>query len=256
MSAGAAGRSADLWALRRYSRPGAQLRLFCLPHAGGDTWMFGDWHLALPTNIEVCPVRLPGRGSRMSDPPFTDLDALAAALAAGLADLFDRPFAIFGHSMGALIGMALARRLRQERGLHPALLCVAACRAPHLARLEPAISQLPPYTMLQELQQRFGRGDDLANNEDLMRLVLPTLRADLAICESFDAGADAPLDCPIVAYGGSADAMVGLQALDDWEPYTTGPFRRHVLEGDHFFPIEAKAELLPVLSNDLAWSMP
>ena len=217
--------------------------------------MFADWHAALPPSIDVCPVRLPGRGSRMADPPASDLDTLVAALVEGVCGLLDRPFAIFGHSMGALIGLALARALERDLGLSPALFCVAACRAPYPAWRQPAISHLPPDLLLDAMRQRYGRRADLAPDEDLMRLVMPTLRADFALCEAFVEPVSDPLLCPIVAYGGLRDAGVALPALERWGDLTTGPFRCHVLDGDHFFPIDAKADLLPVLADDLTWAM-
>lgn len=251
---GAAPGATERWVLRRHARPDAGLRLLCLPHAGGDTWMFADWHTALPPSVDVCPIRLPGRGSRIADPAIADLDGLVAALVAGVDGLLDRPFAIFGHSMGALIGVALARALGRERGLAPVLLCAAACRAPHLIGSQAPLSGLPTPVLLQAMRQRYGRALDLADNPDLMRLVLPTLRADLALCE-VPLAADGDLDCPIVAYGGRDDPSVDAAALDGWGTHTSGAFRHHVVEGDHFFPIGSKAELLPVLAQDLGWAM-
>ena len=217
--------------------------------------MFGDWHVALPRSVDVYPVRLPGRGSRMADPPFSDLDALVTALAEGVRGLLDRPFAIFGHSMGALIGIALAQNLAREHDVIPTLFCAAACRAPHQARLQPPISHLPPALLLDAVRLRFGSRDDLAADEELMRLVLPTLRVDLALCEGFAELEGEPLHCPVVVYGGSEDAAVGVLALEGWRDLTTGPFRCHMLNGDHFFPIAGKADLLAVLAEDLTWAM-
>ena len=245
----------DRWVLRRHARPGAHLRLLCLPHAGGDTWMFGGWQAALPPSVDVCPVRLPGRGSRMADPPISDLEALVTALAEGVHGLLDRPFAIFGHSMGALIGVALARALKRDYDLVPALFCAAACRAPKQVWFQPPISHLPPDQLLDALRVRFDSRDDLAGDQDLVRLVLPTLRADLALCENFAEVHGEPLHCPVAAYGGSEDATIGVLALEDWSDLTTGPFRCHILNGDHFFPIAGKTDLLSVLAQDLTWAM-
>ncbi len=243
------------WILRRRPNPGASLRLFCLPHAGGDTWMFQDWQIALPASVEVCPIRLPGRGSRIADPPFTDLQALVEALSHGLVDSLDRPFAIFGHSMGALIGFELARHLRRTGRRSPVMLCAASCRAPQLTGSFPAISHLPPYLMLESLQRRYGTGADLVENDELMQLMLPVIRADFSICETYSYVEREPLDCPIAAYGGTADTTVDVVALDAWETQTTDAFLRHAIVGDHFFPIGSKSDLLQILSEDLAWAV-
>lgn len=216
--------------------------------------MFADWHATLPVGVDVCPIRLPGRGSRIADPAVADLDALVAALVEGLGGLLDRPFAVFGHSMGALIGIALMRALGRERGLSPVLFCAAACRAPHLMYAHAPFSQLPTPLLLAAMQRRYGHALDFAADPELMRLVLPTLRADLKLCETPMAHTGS-LDCPIVAYGGRDDPSVDAAALDGWADYTNGAFRHHVIDGDHFFPIASKGDLLPVLSQDLAWAM-
>ena len=244
----------DRWVLRRYPEPGARLRLFCLPHAGGDTWMFADWHKALSPEVEVCPIRLPGRGSRMSSPPFEDMTALVYAIADGLGALLEAPFAIFGHSMGALIGFELARLLGRDRRRVPAILCVAACRAPQFAGDMPTFSHLPPYLLLDALHRRYGLYGDIAGNEELMRLMLPMLRADLRVCETYRPDPAARVACPIAAYGGVDDATIDGPALDAWQVGTSDAFRAQVLSGGHFFPIEAKAELLATLKADLAWA--
>ena len=249
------GRLEDRWVLRRHPEPGARLRLFCLPHAGGDTWMFADWHRSLAPEVEVCPIRLPGRGSRMSEPPFEDVRALVRAIAEGLGDLLDDPFAIFGHSMGALIGFELARLLWRERGRAPAMLCVAACRAPRLVREMPTYSHLPPYMLIEALHRRYGVYGDMGGNEELMRLMLPTLRADLKICETYATEDEARVACPIAAYGGIGDATTNAAAIDAWQDDTSDAFRAQMLSGGHFFPIEAKAELLVTLKSDLAWAL-
>ncbi len=243
------------WLLRPHPVPQADLRLFCLPHAGGDTWMFRDWHLVLSPTVEVCPIRLPGRGSRIDEPSFTEIVDLAGALAEGLAEALEKPFAIFGHSMGALVGFELARRLRRDRGKSPVMLGVAACPAPILPSLRPPLSQLPPDLMIEAMHRRYGTGRALADSEDLMRLMLPILRADFGACERYVPVEDQPLDCPIAAYGGTNDRTVENKALDAWRDQTTNAFLRQMIEGDHFFPIGAKLVLVRLLKQDLAWSI-
>ena len=142
------------WVLTPRPNPNASLRMFCLPYAGGDTWIFHDWQSALPDYVEVCPIRLPGRGSRIAEPPFTALGDLVEALGTALDGALDRPFVIFGHSMGALIGFELARYLRRTSGLLPLMLCAGACQAPQNVSFRPPISKLGPYIMLEVLRGR------------------------------------------------------------------------------------------------------
>lgn len=247
--------AASAWILRPQPNPSADLRLFCLPHAGGDTWIFQDWHRALPGYIEVCPIRLPGRGSRIGEPPFATVRPLVEALGDALGDALDRPFAIFGHSMGALIGFELARYLRQVFGRSPTMLCVASCPAPHLVDFRPAISHLSPYLLMDALRGRFGAGAEIAGNHELMSLMMPTLRADLSLCETYRYADAERLDCPLSAYGGTADVWIDMAALDAWGAHTRATFLQHAIVGDHFFPIGSRDAMLPVLSRDLEWCM-
>jgi medium-chain acyl-[acyl-carrier-protein] hydrolase len=156
--------------------------------------------------------------------------------------------------MGALIAFELARYFRQVPGCSPTVLCVACCRAPQLTSLYPAISHLPPYLMWEELRRRYGTSNGLAGNEELLHVMLPVMRADLLLCETYRYVEDDRLSCPVAAYGGNADATVDTASLDAWSMQTSNAFMRHVIVGDHFFPIGSKAALLEALSQDLAWS--
>ena len=244
------------WILTPHLNPNAALRVFCLPYAGGDTWIFHDWHRALPDYVEVCPIRLPGRGSRIAEPPFSVLDDLVEALGAELDGWLDCPFVIFGHSMGALIGFELVRHLRRTSGRLPLMLCVGACQEPQNVSFRPPISKLGPYIMLEVLRGRYGAAmDHLFNNEALLDLTLPIMRADFSMVETYAYVDDDPLDCPIVAYRGTADATLNAGAMRAWQRQTSGIFRQHEIVGDHFFLTGAKPALLQTLAADLDWSI-
>lgn len=217
--------------------------------------MFREWQARLRSSIEVCPIRLPGRGARFADPLFTDLDALAQALCLGIADALDRPFAIFGHSMGALVGFELAREIRRVWRKSPEILCAASFPAPHLARFAPAVSQLPPHLLLTALRRRYGTEFDLADNADLMEVMMPILRADLSMCERYIYVEEDALECPIAVYGGDEDMSVGRDELAGWLYETNGPFAHHDIAGGHFLPTGSQDGLLALLADDLAWAM-
>ena len=181
--------------------------------------------------------------------------SLVRAIADGLGGLLDAPFAIFGHSMGALIGFELARHLASERRRVPAILCVAACRAPQFTHEMPTFSHLPPYLLLEALHRRYGLYGDMVGNDELVRLMLPTLQADLRVCETYAPDLKERIACPIAAYGGIDDSTIDAVALEAWHDDTSHAFRVQVLSGGHFFPIDAKAELLATLKADLAWAL-
>src|SRR5208337_878151 len=119
MSCSTTAAAFDPWISCRNPGPKTRLRLFCFPYAGAGALIFRNWSDALPRDIEVCPIQLPGRGTRLTEPPFTKLSCLVEALTRALIPLLDRPFAFFGHSLGALIGFELARQIRRQHGLHP-----------------------------------------------------------------------------------------------------------------------------------------
>jgi medium-chain acyl-[acyl-carrier-protein] hydrolase len=208
----------------------------------------------VPSDVEVCPIRLPGRGARIGEKPFTELISLVTALAHALEEYLESPFALFGHSMGGLIAFELARHFRRHLHASPAHLFVAAHRAPHLPNLFPPISHLPDHLFITELVRRHSVPDPMLYNKDLMHLVLPIIRADLSVCESYMHAAEPPLDCPISVFGGSRDDMVDLFSLDAWRLHTRISFSRRLFQGNHLFLRTSQRALLSALSDDLSRS--
>jgi medium-chain acyl-[acyl-carrier-protein] hydrolase len=235
--------------------PAARLRLFCIPFAGGDTWIFQKWWMRVPSDVEVCPIRLPGRGARIAEKAFTELIPLVTALAHALEEYLESPFAIFGHSMGGLVAFELARHFRRHLHASPVHLFVAAHRAPHLPSLYPPMSHLPDHLFIAELVRRHGAPNQMLYNKDLMHLLLPTVRADLSVCETYIHTAEPPLDCPISVFGGNRDDMVNLFSLDAWRLHTRASFSRRLLPGNHLFLSTSQPALLRSLSEDLSRSV-
>ena len=231
--------------------PQAQLRLFCFPYAGGGALLFRDWHAQLPTSVEVYPVQLPGRGNRMHERPFTNLSVLVEAAAAELLPYFDKPFAFFGHSMGAVISFELTRLLRRIDGPLPCHLFVAGARAPQLPDPDPPSYNLPEPEFLQRLQEIKGTPAAFFDKPELMQLILPLVRADFSICQTYVYSEESPLDVPLTAYGGLSDEEVSPDFLKLWQRQTNGPFKIRMLPGDHFFLNTASQYFLQVLSQDL-----
>ncbi len=218
------------------SEAGPAVRLFCFPHAGGGAALFHRWATHIAPEVELLPVKLPGREERFSDAPYRQLEPLVEAAAKALGPHLSRPFALFGHSMGALIAFEIARHIRQTLGKSPSFLFVAACRAPHLPPIDEPLANLPEGEFLDLLQDRYGALDDaLLRNPPLMQLLLPTLRADITLVESYRYRDHAPLDCPVLALGGSDDKAVSAADLAAWREHTTGPFSQRMFPGGHFF---------------------
>lgn len=246
-----ASSTTDPWLAGLRPNPRARLRLCCLPHAGGGASLYRRWADLLPQDVEVCPVQLPGREGRFREPAFTRMPALTQALAQALRPCLDRPFAIFGHSMGALVGFEVARLLRRHYGLEPAHLFVSGHAAPQLPPDHVAIHALPDEAFRQELRRLNGTPQAVLDHTELMETLLPTLRADFAVCETYAYEAEAPLGCPITAFGGLQDGRVSRSGLDAWRAQTSAAFHARMLPGDHFFAHTAQPLLVEMVARDL-----
>lgn len=230
----------------------ACLRCFCLPYAGGNARLFQSWSQQLPASVEVCALELPGHGARLTEPPLDDLDEVLGAIAQVIQPLCDRPFVLFGHSMGALISFELARYCRRHGLPMPAHLYVSGHRAPQLPDPEPPVHTLPDAAFREKLTRLQGTDPAVLANDEFMALLLPVLRADFALCETYTYVAEPPLPCPITAFGGSLDPATQRGKLRAWRSQTQAKFTQHVLPGNHFFIHAAAASLLHQLSLSLA----
>ncbi len=219
------------WFVRPQPRDNAVLRLFCFPFAGGSSPAFHNWPASLPRDVDLFAAALPGRSQRFAEPPYERLQPLVADLSDAILPLLDRPFALFGHSMGGLIAFELARRLIHSDQV-PAKLFVSGCVAPHL-QFPRAFSQLRGDSFFQAVAELNGMPDALLADAELRRLILPALRADFVLTESYVLESSLPLSCSIVAYGGSEDPLLTPEALEAWNRYTSSKFRLRMVPGDH-----------------------
>lgn len=215
-------------------RPDAPMRLFCLPYAGGAASLFQQWPSRLRAQVEVVAVEPPGRGARFGEPAFVDAHRLADALADALMPWLDRPFAIFGHSNGALMAFEIAHRLR-DRGHLPALFFASAKNAPALIDEQPALHALPRAGFLDALRERGGTPPEFFEHPDLVELYLPVLRADFSLSETYRYRQREPLATTLVTVAGSADPCMGEDALLGWRHEFQGPASHHRVDGGHFF---------------------
>jgi medium-chain acyl-[acyl-carrier-protein] hydrolase len=228
------------------------LRLFCFPYAGAGSVIYRLWPQSLPTAVEVWGVRLPGRSTRLAEPAFTRLAPLVAALKRIMPPYLDVPFAFFGHSMGGLLSYELVQTLRREHHPVPVHLFISAHRAPHLPHRLPPIHLLPEPELIVQLRHLNGTPEAVLQNAELLQLLLPTLRADLAVCETYTYSVREPLTCPVSVFGGVYDTQVHADELAAWRGHTYGAFRQQMFPGDHFFLHSAQTLLLQALRQDLA----
>jgi medium-chain acyl-[acyl-carrier-protein] hydrolase len=252
------------WLTCLYPQPAATLRLFCFAYAGGGASAFRSWGAAMPADIEVWAVQLPGRETRLREPAIVRLQPLVEAVSQAIVPHCDscsdpfrnRPFALFGHSMGGLVSFEVARHLRRYYRLNPVHLFVSGTRAPQIPDPDPPIHALPQPDFLSELKQFNGTPAAVLENAELMELILPTLRADFELLETYTYQADLPLHCPISAFGGIEDLKVGREQLQAWQIQTTNTFSLHLLPGDHFFLHSARSRLLQQIVQHLSVAVP
>lgn len=235
-------------------RPGthARLRLLCFPYAGGSAAVYRAWALAVPPHIDLCAVQYPGRGHRLAEHPLDRMSTLIEALAEDLRPVLRQPFAFFGHSLGGVVAFELARLLRKETHPSPARLIASGRRAPHISSSRHGqLHDLPERELIEELEALNGTPKEVLEHPEMMEIVLPFLRADLAIDETYVFSEDAALDCPISAYGGEEDRFVHEDEILAWGRHTRAAFRARTFPGDHFFIHSAGIPVLRAILEDL-----
>lgn len=231
--------------------PQARCRLFCFPFAGSGASIFYTWSDHFPPTVEIFPVELPGHGTRLKEATTTQLSVLVQGLTDVIHPYLDRPFALFGHSMGALISFELARQLRREHALLPDYLFVSAHRAPQLADFDGHLHTLSDQDLLEQLVSLNGTPRAILEEPELMSLILPIIRADFALIETYTYQPESPLTCPIAAFGGLQDAIVSQSQVEAWHEQTVNAFALHLLPGDHFFLSSAKPIIARLITQKL-----
>jgi medium-chain acyl-[acyl-carrier-protein] hydrolase len=229
------------------------IRLFCFPFAGGSSQAYYGWNGKLPGDIELCPILLPGRGARFSTPAYRQIDQLIPALADAIIPALDRPFAFFGHSMGGIIAFELAQHLRRlGRASLLNHLYVSGCRAPHVPHRSAPIFDLPDTEFLNELRKLNGVPEEVFEDRSLLDLLIPLLRADFELIETYEHKSNPPLPCQITAIAGLSDLEVTRDDVRAWRECTSiDDFSMHFLPGDHFFIRQSENLVLQIVLRRL-----
>lgn len=222
--------------------------MMCFTYAGGSTGTYRGWEDELPANVR--PIILPGRDSRLDEQPYTRLAPLIADLTDQVGPQVTPETVFFGHSMGALVAFEFTRELRRRGMALPRKLLLSAFRAPHLESDRRPIYGWPD-DVLQAVLRREGVPAATLSNPQIMAALLPTLRADLELCDTYEFVDDEPLDIPLAVYGGSDDVRVVPSALSEWDRHTTQGATFHTVNGPHLFVNVSRDELLAAVKHDL-----
>lgn len=255
---GGGHRPASRWVVDdgRPGGPGPARQLFCFAHAGGGPAFFRPWLAGLAPEVAVRRVLLPGREGRFDEPPFRHIDELAGPLCAALEPYVDQPYALFGHSMGALVAYEVARRFSGPSGSAPACLIVSGRRAPGLAAGRRRVSSLPDDEFVTEVGRLNGIPAEVLSEPDLLEMILPPLRADFELAETYRPRPGNRLGCPVAAYMSTADPETDYGGVLGWRETTTGEFTVRVFRGDHFYLKAGRPDVLTAVREDLLRSRP
>ncbi|MGW1895269.1 thioesterase II family protein [Streptomyces sp. NPDC002004] len=228
------------WTVRRHRRPDAVTSLYCFPHAGGSPGEYVRWSDDL-TGVQVWGVHLPGRTTRLDEPPFTRMGPLVDSLVQAVP--FDGPFVFFGHSLGALVAFETAKELSRRGRAQPGALIVSSCPAPPLPPVREPVHLLPDDDLLDEIERRWDEPlDHLRDDPGLREHALACFRADFTLLESYRSTPDVRLDCGVTVLAGTREPWT--RGAADWAAHTRGPTEVRLLPGGHFHFRESRAEAL------------
>jgi surfactin synthase thioesterase subunit/uncharacterized protein YbdZ (MbtH family) len=223
----------DAWFKRFGDCKDAARRLICFHHAGGGPSLFRNWQRYCPADVEILAIASPGREARLNEKPFDNMGQYVDSLLAVLPT--DKPFAFFGHSLGAVISFELARQLH-ERGMPvPAHLFVSACPAP---KLDPEPDPTPPpsdQALIEDITSMGGTPREILESPELLQMLLLPLRADYKLMDDYVVPRHCHVRFPVTAYSGTADKEVPLNDILAWEHWAERGFELRTFAGDHFY---------------------
>ncbi|WP_328891805.1 thioesterase II family protein [Streptomyces sp. NBC_00316] len=240
----------DLWIRRYFPSAEAAVQLICLPHAGGSAPFYRPVAQALNPRVEVLAVQYPGRQDRLHEPMIDDLGMLADRVCEAVVTAVDRPFALFGHSMGATLAFEVATRLEQQ-GIFPLRVFASGRRAPSRHRDE-QVHLRDTDGLVGALRALSGTDQRVFGDEELLRMVLPAIRNDYRAAETYRYTPRPPLSAPISVLVGDSDPMANREEAEAWRSHTDGEFELHTYPGGHFYLLDHAADLLRVLDERLS----
>lgn len=238
------------WFITVKEQANPKIRLFCFPYAGGGASIYREWNQNMPNEIEICAIQYPGRENRISENPIDDFDLLVTNICEAIQHKMDLPFALFGHSLGAKVAYEVAKRLESSNTIKPDMLFVSGARAPHFPVPNP-IHHLDDSGFTKALARYQGTPVAILENEEIMQVFLPMIRADFVLDETFCSDMDSQIAIPIIIFAGNEDKIAFSKDVQLWEKYTTENSEFIEMPGQHFFLKTSQNDLLDRIKQRL-----
>ncbi len=240
---------ANPWAVNWLAAKSTRSALVCFPYAGGSSLSFRPWRALLPSEMEILAIELPGRGGRLQEQPVRSLPKLISVLGPAIAPRLEKPYVLFGHSMGALLSFEFCRWLRSHGLKLPDHLFVSGRRAPQCTSVSAPVFDKSDTDVIAHLRHLGGTPNEILADEEMLPLILPVLRADFALSENYCYRDEPPLECPITAIGGLEDEETSAGRLSEWAKQTSHVFSERWFPGGHFFLHSNQREFLEIFAQ-------
>ena len=225
----------DPWFICPKPRPDSRFRLFCLPFAGGGASAYRSWFNTLPDSVELCAVQMPGHETRLREDRITSATELSTAIASAMLPYLDRPFAMFGFSLGGLLAFEVIRELRRRSARLPVHLFAVSARAPQSPPVHPPIAELPKDDFIEMIDHYYRPEDEAWTMPEMLDMFLPVLRDDIMIVDTYCYVAEPPLPCSIDVFVGASDLGAPIASAGQWREQTSTEFEMAIFNGGHFF---------------------
>ena len=239
------------WFIKFRQEYDPSIRLFCFHYGGGSASIFREWSKDLADYAELIAIQLPGRENRFNEPLLYNVSQVVDKLCLNCSAYTDKPFILFGHSIGALIAFEFVRTLRRRNMPQPKHLIISGTKAPHIPLRKQPIHNLPDPKFIEELKKYNGIPNQIIEDKELISIFLPTIRADFSLSETYVYLRERPFSFPITALGGLKDDTFNCEDLLKWKEQTTCSFKHYLLPGDHFFIKSSYKQVIEIVNQIL-----
>lgn len=239
------------WVVIRQPKPTAKLKLICFPYAGGDASVFSSWADKVHPAVEVLAIQAPGRSNRLSEPALRSIDQITESLCSELLPFLDRSYAVLGHSLGARIAYEFVHKTRLKGLRQPVYYIGSGSKAPHVPSREGIRYDLPDNEFIEAIKDLGGTPKAVIENKELMDLVLPTLKADFFLVDTYRAIQRLPLDIPASIFNGLKDYDLDEDFNAQWQTHFSEVLEFKTFDSGHFFINDMREEYLLALNNCL-----